>query len=203
MNRKLGWWFSVLIASACARALGQETLHDNSLGDLFVRGKYELNLSSGVMFSPIGADHARPTLNYTLSGLELGWMLTDVNRSGWLAGNVELAGEVIGGAAFYGPGNYLAGGTAWARYNFVQPGWRVIPYIQGGAGLEAIDMDSELIGGHFAFNLNIGAGARYLVDNNWSINVECLYQHLSNATIHQHDVGINAVGPMLSVSYFF
>lgn len=203
MNRKLGWWFSVAIASACARAFGQETVHSDSLDSPFARGKYELSLSSGVMFSPIGADHARPTINYTLSGLQLGWMLTDVNRSGWLAGNVELAGQVMGGAAFQGPGNYIAGGTAWVRYNFVQPRWRVIPYVQGGAGIEALDMDSELVGGQFAFNLNVGAGARYLVNRNWSVNLECLYQHLSNATIYRHDVGINAVGPMLSISYFF
>lgn len=203
MNRKLGWWFSVFIASACTRVVGQGTLQSDSIDNLFERGKYELSLSSGVMFSPIGADKGRPTLNYTLSGLQLGWMLTDVTHSGWSSGNLEVAGEIIGGAVFNGPGNYLAGATAWARYNFVQPRWRVIPYIQGGAGAEAIDMDTTLVGGRFAFNLNIAAGARYMAGENWSINIECLYQHLSNATIYTHDIGINAVGPMLSVSYFF
>jgi hypothetical protein len=203
MNRKLGWWFSVLTASACAHAFGQDTLRSDSIDDLFQHGKYEVSLSSGVLFSPIGADRNRPTLNYTLSGLQFGWMLTDVDHSALFSGNLEVAGEIIGGAAFDGPGNYLAGITAWARYNFVQSHWRVIPYLQGGAGLEAIDMDSELVGGGFAFNLNFAVGARYLVAKNWSINAECLYQHLSNATIYKHDVGINAVGPMLSVSYFF
>jgi hypothetical protein len=203
MNRKLGWWFSVLTASACARVLGQETVRSGSFDNLFERGKYEINLSSGVMFSPIGADRNRPTLNYTLSGLEFGWMLTDAGHTGWLAGNLEVTGQIIGGAVFNGPGNYLAGGTAWARYNFVQPHWRVIPYLQGGAGAQAIDMDSTLVGGRFAFNLNIAAGARFMAGKNWSINAECLYQHLSNATLYAHDVGINAVGPVLSVSYFF
>lgn len=187
------------MASACARTLGQSDPLDN----LFERGKYEISLSSGAMFSPIGADRNRPALNYTLSGLQLGWMLTDAHHSSWLSGNLEVAGELIGGAAFFGPGNYLAGVTAWARYNFVQSHWRIIPYVQGGAGIEAIDMDSELVGGRFAFNLDFAAGARYLVCRNWSINAECLYQHLSNATIYRHDVGINAIGPMLSVSYFF
>jgi hypothetical protein len=199
MNRKLGWRFSVLTVLACARAFGQSDSPD----DLFQRGKYELSLSSGFLFSPIGADRNRPTLNYTLSGLELGWMVTDVDQRGWFPGNLELAGQIMGGAAFDGPGNYLAGITVWARYNFVPQHWRVIPYLQGGAGIEGIDMDSRLVGGGFAFNLNIGAGARYLVAKNWSINAECLYQHLSNATIYSHDIGINAVGPMLSVSYFF
>jgi hypothetical protein len=199
MNRKLGWWFSVLTASACARAFGQDTSPDS----LFQRGRYEVSLSGGAMFSPIGADHGRPTLNYTLSGVELGWMLSDVDHTSWLPGNLEVAGELIGGAAFVGPGNYLAGVTAWARYNFVPSRWRVIPYLQAGAGLEAIDMDSRLVGGKFAFNLNIAVGTRYLVARHWSINAEFLYQHLSNATIATHDIGINAVGPMLSVSYFF
>src|SRR5579871_3524240 len=171
MNRKLGWWFSVLTASACARALGQDSVQSNASENPFQRGKYELNLSSGIMISPIGADRNRPTLNYTLSGIEFGWMLTDVSHNGWFRGNLEVTGQIIGGAVYFGPGNYLAGATAWARYNFVpQQHWQVIPYIQGGAGAEAIDMDTRLVGGGFAFNLNVGVGARYLVANNWSIN---------------------------------
>lgn len=203
MNRKLGWWFSVLIASACARTLGQDTAHNDSLDNLFERGKYEVSLSSGPMFSPVGADRNRPNLNYVLNGAELGWMLTDVDHSAWLPGNVELAGQLIGAAVFEGKGNYLAGGTMWVRYNVVPAHWRFTPYVQGGLGAEATDFNSYLISGRFAFNLNVGAGVRYLAGNDWSINIECLYQHLSNAKIYKNDIGFNAVGPIVSVSYFF
>lgn len=155
------------------------------------------------MFSPVGAVVGRPTLNYTLSGVQLGWMLTDVNSLSWLRGNVEVAGEAIGGTPFEGRGTYLVGGTGWVRYNFVQPRWQVVPYVQAGAGAELTDFDARLLGERFNFNLNIGVGARWFVAQNWSVDLECRYQHLSNAKLSPHDIGVNAVGPMLGISYFF
>jgi hypothetical protein len=155
------------------------------------------------MFSPVGADRGRPVLNYALGGAQVGWMFTDLKGSGWLRGNWEVAGEAIGGTPWQGKGNYLVGGTAWIRYNFVQPRWCVVPYLQGGLGAELTDFDSYLIGERFNFNLNIGVGLRFFVTRNWSVNCECLYQHISNARLSPNDLGINAVGPKVGVSYFF
>lgn len=203
MKRKLGWWFSVFIGASCIRAVGQQTLQPDDSATLFERGNYELALSAGPMFSPIGANKGRPTLNYALSGAQCGWMLTDARGSSWLSGNLEVAAEAIGAGIFEGKGNYISGGTAWVRYNFVQPNWRLVPYAETGAGADGTDVDSRLVGGRFAFNLNVGAGTRYFVAKDWSINLEFLYQHISNATLYRNDLGINAIGPVLGVSYFF
>jgi hypothetical protein len=35
------------------------------------------------------------------------------------------------------------------------------------------------------------------------LNLECRYQHISNANTGKHNLGINAIGPLLGVSYFF
>jgi opacity protein-like surface antigen len=75
--------------------------------------------------------------------------------------------------------------------------------VQAGLGAEATDMDRRLIGERFNFNLDVSAGTRYFLAPNWALNAECRYQHISNATIARHDIGINAVGPMLGLSYFF
>jgi hypothetical protein len=190
-----------LVFCTNAMAAGNDSQNDPS--DLFQRNKYEVALNSGVMFSPVVATHNRPTLNYTLSELQFGWMATDPKGPGCLHGNVELAGEVMGGAVFTGVGNYLIAGTLWARYNFVQPQWRLVPYAQAGAGAGATDMDPVLVGEKFNFNLNIGVGARYFVARDWALNLECRYQHISNATIATHDLGVNALGPMIGVSHFF
>ena len=204
MNRKLGWWFSVCITLASASASAEQATPQNDLIDSFFQhGRYEAGVASGAMFSPIGADKGRPILNYTLSGLQFGWMLTDANQSYWLPGNLEVLGEAIGGTVFKGRGSYLAGGTLWLRYNFVEPNWRLVPYVQAGAGAEGTDFDQRLVGEKFNFNLNVGVGARYFVRQNLSINVECLYQHLSNAKLSHTDLGVNAVGPMIGLSYFF
>jgi hypothetical protein len=35
------------------------------------------------------------------------------------------------------------------------------------------------------------------------LNVECRYQHISNANLSRHNIGINADGPMIGLSHFF
>lgn len=189
---------------ACAGAFASDSDSQNDFSDYFQRGRHELTLSSGVMFSPVGADAHRKQLDYSLTGLQFGWMLSDADsHTGWLRGNWELSIEAIGAAVYKGRGNYLGGATAWVHYNFVQPNWRVVPYLAMGGGAELTDMDQRLIGEHFNFNLGVAAGVRCFVVPNFSINAECRYQHISNATIGHHDIGINAVGPMLGVSYYF
>jgi len=185
------------MALACASAAGAD------FSDCFHHDRYEMTLMSGAMLSPIGADKHRSTEDYTLSGLQFGWMLTDLNDAGWLRGNWEVSLEAMGGKVFMGKGSYIVGGTLWFRYNFVQPNWRMMPYLQAGGGAEATDMDRKLIGQTFNFNLDVAAGTRCFVAPNWALDLECRYQHLSNGTIARHDIGINAVGPMLGVSYFF
>jgi opacity protein-like surface antigen len=203
MSRNTVWCLSVGFLLACTRALAADYASQSDSTDLFQHGKYEIALNSGPMFSPIGATHNRPTLNYTLSELQLGWMVTEVNHSTWLRGNFELAGELMGGTVFEGVGSYMIGTTLWGRYNFVQSNWRLVPYVQAGAGILATDMDPVLVGEKFNFNLNFGVGVRYFVAPNWALSAECRYQHISNATLGEHDLGINAVGPIIGLSHFF
>jgi len=202
MNGKLGWWFSVFIALAPLTAAAQESAYD-PVDSFFHSGKCEASVLGGVMFSPVGADRHRPTVNYTLSGLQFGYMLTDAHEKSWYSGNVELLGEAFGGAVFDGKGSYIAGGTLWLRYNVVQRNLRLVPYLQGGVGAEGTDMNQDLIGQKFNFNLNVAAGVGWFVARDVSINAECLYQHISNAKLSSTDIGINAVGPVLGISYFF
>jgi opacity protein-like surface antigen len=198
------WRISAVLALGCAGAGAAPQLERDFTEDLFQNGKYELSLNSGVMFSPVGAVKNRSTVNYTLTELQLGWMLTDAgNGSSWYRGNFELVGAVMGGAVYDGKGSYIAGVTALARYNFVPPGSRWVPFVQAGGGAELTDINQDLLGEHFNFNLDVGAGLRYLINQNWSLSAECRYQHLSNAKLAAHDVGINAVGPMISLSHFF
>src|ERR1022692_3008049 len=101
------------------------------VGDLFTSGRYEAMLTSGVLFSPVGNEQNRPTINYAVTGVQLGRMMGNVRGRGWWRGNLELAAEGFGSAVYEGSGSYIAGMTVWVRYNFVPEGWRLIPYIQG------------------------------------------------------------------------
>jgi opacity protein-like surface antigen len=170
---------------------------------LFERGRYELTLSGGVLFSPIGLPKNRPIINYTMTEISLGYMLGDVKGAGWWRGNFEALADGFGGAIFEGPGSYVAGFTLWLRYNLVPPSWRIVPYVQAGGGVLSTDIDRGLVGEPFNFNLDAGVGLRYFLSARWSLELEYRFQHISNADLGKKNVGINAQGPILGVSYFF
>ena len=131
-------------------------------------------------------------------------MLGDVKGDGWWRGNFELAGEAFGSAIFDGDGSYISGGTLWLRYNFVPPNSPgLVPFAEAGAGAVSTDIDHSILGQPFNFNLDLGAGVRYLIGRNWSLSLEYRYQHISNAGLNKHNLGINADGPILGIWYFF
>lgn len=165
--------------------------------------RYEATLTSGLLFSPFLATGGRPTINYTITEVQFGYMLSDVKGDGWSRGNFELVGEGFGSGIFEGDGSFIAGVTVWLRYNFVPPGWRFVPFAQAGLGLTSTDIDHKIVGQPFNFNLELGIGTRYLLSQHWSLNVEYRYQHISNADTGAHNIGINAHGPVLGVSYLF
>jgi len=190
--------------AGAADATADNTPAENfSPGPLFERGRFEMTLGGGALFSPIGSPKNRPTINYTMTELGVGYMLEGVKGDGWWRGNFELAGEGFGSAIFEGPGRYVAGMTVWLRYNFVPVTSRVVPYLQGGGGLASTDIDRGIVGQPFNFNLDAGVGVRYLISRHWSINLEYRYQHISNADLGKKNIGINAQGPILGVSCFF
>jgi lipid A 3-O-deacylase len=203
-----GWTTLLLLGlQLCAAGASDganNTSETSPTEDLFRQGRYEAALINGVYFSPLGTTHNHPTINYTFTGVQLGYMLGDVKGNGWWRGNFELAGEAFGSAVYEGPGSFIAGGTLWLRYNFVpRNSHKLVPFIEGGGGAVSTDIDHGLVGQPFNFNLDVGAGVRYFVGRNWAVSLEYRYQHISNANTGKHNVGINADGPFLGVSYFF
>jgi opacity protein-like surface antigen len=171
--------------------------------EFFHKGSFETSLGGGALFSPFAAIRNRPTLNYTLSEFQLGYMMTDVAGHGIWRGNWEVANAAFGGKVFEGIGDFMAGATIWLRYNFVPCQSRFAPFVQAGAGGTYTDINPRLVGQDFNFNLDLGAGVRYLLSPHWSVNLEYRYQHISNANMADRNLGVNAHGPMLAVSFFF
>jgi opacity protein-like surface antigen len=200
--------FAVVASISLGAAYAAENSTDNgasgesSVQDFFRSGRFEATVTSGVLFSPF-VPTGRPGVNYTQSAMQAGYMLNDPVKVGLLRGNLEIAGEGFGGAIYKGEGSYVAGGTVWLRGNLVMEHSRFVPYIQAGAGLTCTDINRELTGQNFNFNLDLGAGVRYFVTRNCSVNVEYRYQHISNAYMSRQDLGVNAHGPMLGISFFF
>lgn len=198
--------FGLLLAGAWVARAGDPEPAGNgySADPLFQGGRHEVSLNNGLMFSPFLARANRPDLNYTLSEAQMGFMLSDVHDAWWLRGNFEALAGVFGGGLFEGKGSYVSGVTLWLRYNFVfQENTRLVPYLEAGAGLSMADVDHYLLGETFNFNLDLSAGARYLLSDHWSVNLEYRYQHISNANLSSSNIGINAQGVALGISYLF
>lgn len=190
----LAIWFRANAADATAQV---ET------SDFFAKGHIEMAAGSSVMFSPFVASTGRPTFNYATAFFQTGYMLNEPKGNGVLRGNCELVGEAFAGGFFIGRGHYITGTTVWLRYNLLQPAWRVTPYAQLGGGVLLADIDQKIAGQTFNFNLDAAAGVRYFVNSNLSLNLEYRFQHISNANIGNHNLGLNAQGPVLSLSWAF
>lgn len=189
------------IATAQAEDATFFTAPGFSLEDAFHGGRNELSLNTGVMFSPFISTAHRPTVDYVFGAVQYGFMLNDVAGSGPLRGNFELAPEAFGAGIYENTGHYIAGGTLYLRYNFVPRASRIVPYFQVGGGWTFMDIDHRYDGKNFNFNVDGSAGLRYFIKPRVSLNLEYRFQHISNANLWEHNIGLNSQGPVLGISW--
>lgn len=184
----------------------QEAASDESVTP-FRAGGHEVELRGGALFSFLNSGVNKPVLNYSLAAVRFGWMWNDVRYSGLFRGNSEVLFETFEGSVFKGPGNFAVGGQLIYRYNFVQPGARIIPYFQlGGGGLYNDIWHQQvqhLIGEGFEFVLHGGFGARWMINDRWALSGEGEYRHISNAGLASRNQGLNSFGGSVGLNWLF
>jgi lipid A 3-O-deacylase len=129
-----------------------------------------------------------------------------VQSDGWLRGYNQFTVTAMAEPIFRGVENHYFGVNFGARYNFVQPGSRFVPYFAGGLGLGGIDSHPQVRGAQgqdFTFNILMAAGISYEIDDHWKINAGALYQHLSNGGQTDPNPSLNLIGPQVGASYSF
>lgn len=173
----------------------------------FDKGKMELQVGAGAFFSINTDGGSKPEINDADLNLRLGWMLTTPSGDSWCRGNFEFLVEAFGALVFEGPGDGMAGVTLLLRYNFVQPDAKLVPYFQIGAGglWNNIhnDVSQRLIGQEFEFNLQAAFGVRYMLNERAAIFGEFGIRHISNANSADRNIGLNSVGGLVGMSWFF
>jgi hypothetical protein len=164
--------------------------------------RFELALETGYLFGAIN-----PPTDYQIGAVFLtGRVRWGVIRSGWLRGYNQFYVSGMAEPIFKGIENHYFGFNLGMRYNFVQPGSRVVPYVSGGVGAGGIDSHPEVPGGQgqdFTFNILSAAGISFIVNDHWKIDVGALYQHLSNGGQTDPNPSLNLFGPQLGVNYSF
>ncbi len=180
---------------------------ENSAADQFRSGRWEVENLVGAYFLFDRGGNERVTIDYLIDSFRFGAMLYNPKGPGILRGNVEALGEVFAGGIFHGPGTAVAGITGFLRYNFVQPGARIVPYFQGGGGVVYTGITAEesdnAISLPVEFNLQAVGGIRFIVNSHWSVLTEMGYRHISNASIKSPNYGVDQLGGNVGVAFSF
>jgi hypothetical protein len=175
--------------------------------NLFAKGGYEFQNVAGLYYFFDRGTNDGPSIDLALDSIRLGIMLSNPHGSGFFAGNWEILGEIFGGGIFQGPGSVEAGATLIMRYNFIQPGSRVIPFMQIGAGGVYTDISERgsqgLVSLPIEFNLQGTGGLRFLLGNQWSLIMEAGYRHISNGATKEPNRGVDSVGGDVGLGFFF
>jgi lipid A 3-O-deacylase len=203
--------------------LGSELADFNS--KIYYKNKLELSFDAGglpfntpLIFDPLTGDkfaRQRGTVDYTLVPLifALRWHLYDISGRWFLRGNTDLT---FGGSytvITQGPESRYAAFITGARYNFVQPNWRIVPYLEtrGGLGFTDAKQPQEKAahelqvgqGQDFTFTFIIGGGVRYNFNPRYSVSAGIAYMHISNLYLSEpkyYNHGINVFGPNFGVN---
>jgi lipid A 3-O-deacylase len=177
--------------------------------EAFAKHRGTLQVAGGAYFSPVGVGpRVQPKFDFAPIDVRLGCMLySPCPDNCCLRGNVEALLELTTAPVTDGFGSIVIGPTLLLRYNFVQPDWRVVPYLQGGGGFiyndGYRDKTQRALGQAGEFYLQATGGFHFLLNPHWSFDIEGGYIHISNAGTNERNGGINALGGSLGLTYFF
>ena len=188
--------------------------------EIYFKDKLELGFDAGLLpyntrfvFDWLqGENWARVPLDYTLVPLTLSlrWHLDDIGGPSFLRGNTDVTFSGNYTVIPQGPESYYLSFMTGARYNFVQPNWRIAPYIEGrvGAGFTDAKGPQGVLyaqGEDFTFTFSMGGGLRYNIDPRYSVSAGLTYMHISNLYLstEAYNWGINVFGPTVGINVAF
>jgi len=138
-----------------------------------------------------------------MASVNVGWMPTDVMASDkWYRGNLELLVELFSGFQFDPEYRYFIGLTPMLRYNFMTHS-RLVPFVDGGAGLSITDINNVDLTGIFQFNLQGGAGTHYFLTDSLALTLQYRWFHFSDASIQRPNHGTNTNMFYAGTAWFF
>ena len=183
----------------------KSTIWQDGVGRGFVSSAQNLTFEAGwaLGMATFGSVQAH---DIGLLSASYGHMLGPVlAKDHWWRGNFEGRLELFGGMQSHpevDTDGWLIGLTPHIRYNFAT-GCRLIPFIDGGAGVTAMGIGPPDVSGTFEFNSQASAGFRWFLRDNLALTSEVRYIHFSCAGLHKPNLGINNAVFMCGVSWFF
>jgi hypothetical protein len=176
---------------------------------------WSLELGSGYLISDVRTD--LPGYDLAPAFLMASTKIDDVSLDnfchGVFRGYTEFFFKGFGIGVLHGTESRFVGIDLGPRYNFVQPGWKVIPFIDGNVGFAFTDSQGVTTtqgqigqGQDFCFNFGITLGATYNITDDWFLRFSAIYTHFSNSGLSEPDRknrALDAAGPELSLGCRF
>jgi hypothetical protein len=189
-----------------SEAVAADAAHQPSTYDsVFGYGRQSLGISVGHGLAlPIGGTNSpgMEDIQFVYTTPRWGIGLTDpLGERSWYRGSFEL---LLEGTFLYmfEPKSGIAGGIApGLRYNFLT-GTRFIPFFHAGVGFIALDADLPRQSDGLNFILQSGVGLHYFISQSTALTGEWRFHHISNASIHERNAGINSSLFMLGLTLF-
>jgi hypothetical protein len=174
--------------------------------DIYYRNKLEFSFETGWLPVNVETWPLQYTLIPTIASLR--WHVTGIGEPWILRGDTDFTFSGSYTAIPRGAETRYFAFIYGIRRNFVQPRWRIVPYIEirGGVGnINAKGPEGVLYaqGQDLTFTIMAGSGARYNFNPRYSVEAGVTYMHISNAYLSQPrytDYGINVFGPIFGVN---
>jgi hypothetical protein len=185
--------------------------------DIYYRNKLEFSLETGwlpnnipfVFDFLVGSKYSTWPLPYTLAPniASVRWHIDNIWGRSVFRGNTDMSFSGSYTAVARGPETRYFAFDYGIRRNFIQPRWRIVPYVEGRGGIGDINA-KEPYGIEYAqgqdmtFTLMVGSGARYNFNPRYSVAAGMTYMHVSNFYLSEpryEDFGINVYGPIVGV----
>ena len=186
---------------SAAELVTQTTGYDS----LFGFGRQSIGISGGHGLAlPIGGTSGEGLRDVQFIYLSPRWGIgisDPMGENSWFRGNFDL---IVEGTFLYSfePKDGIAGGiTPLVRYNFLTD-TRLIPFVQVGAGLLALDFGLKRHADGLNFTLQGGVGIHYFIWDRAALTGEWRFHHLSNADRHRRNAGINSSVLLFGVTGF-
>lgn len=179
---------------------------------------WTLELGSGVLFNNVRTNDEHNNSTIVPINVTAALAVDDVSLDNFAGGVFRGYTDFLFRGSFdpvvSGAETYLAGFSAGPRYNFVQPGWKLVPFVEGTVGVFFTDSNPQFfpnrgqqgLGQDFNFMFGVAIGARYDFTEAFFARVSASFIHLSNAGMSEPAIQnkpIDALGPEISFGYRF
>lgn len=194
--------FPMVIGNGKSESSSSSNIWRGEKGEGFIAGTdtftFNLGMAYGVLL--FGGDERHDIVHISLA---YGRMIGDIQgENHWYKGNFEIRGELLGGYQINSESDSNLGITPHLRYHFAT-GTSLIPYVDLGVGLMLTEIRTPDLGAAFQFNEQLATGVNYFVTDNFAINIEGRYMHISSASLSKPNKGVNTIGLFIGVNWFF